>query len=152
MDWEVIKQSPIFKDLEEDELEQVAEICEVQELKFDEYIFREGDEGDRLYIISKGEVRISRDVPGTGEEAIAILKQGACFGEMAVLDPSERSTDAISNSRCTLLSISRSDFELLLDSDRNLAHKLLWSVVRLLCQRLRVTNDNLQSILVMAMF
>jgi len=152
MDWEVIKQSAIFKDLEEDELEQVAEICEVQELKFDEYIFREGDEGDRLYIISKGEVRISRDVPGTGEEAIAILKQGACFGEMAVLDPSERSTDAISNSRCTLLSISRSDFELLLDSDRNLAHKLLWSVVRLLCQRLRVTNDNLQSILVMAMF
>lgn len=152
MDWEVIKQSAIFKDLEEDELEQVAEICEVQELKFDEYIFREGDEGDRLYIISKGEVRISRDVPGTGEEAIAILKQGACFGEMAVLDPSERSTDAISNSRCTLLSISRSDFELLLDSDRDLAHKLLWSVVRLLCQRLRVTNDNLQSILVMAMF
>ncbi|MCH7990984.1 MAG: cyclic nucleotide-binding domain-containing protein [Gemmatimonadetes bacterium] len=152
MDWEVIKQSAIFRDLEEDELEQVAEICEVQELKFDEYIFREGDEGDRLYIISKGEVRISRDVPGTGEEAIAILKQGACFGEMAVLDPSERSTDAISNSRCTLLSISRSDFELLLDSDRDLAHKLLWSVVRLLCQRLRVTNDNLQSILVMAMF
>ena len=152
MDWEVIKQSAIFKDLEEDELEQVAEICEVQELKFDEYIFREGDEGDRLYIISKGEVRISRDVPGTGEEAIVILKKGACFGEMAVLDPSERSTDAISNSRCTLLSISRSDFELLLDSDRNLAHKLLWSVVRLLCQRLRVTNDNLQSILVMAMF
>lgn len=152
MDWEVIKQSEIFKDLEEDELEQVAEICEVQELKFDEYIFREGDEGDRLYIISKGEVRISRDVPGTGEEAIAILKQGACFGEMAVLDPSERSTDAISNSRCTLLSISRSDFELLLDSDRDLAHKLLWSVVRLLCQRLRITNDNLQSILVMAMF
>ena len=152
MDWEVIKQSAIFRDLEEDELEQVAEICEVQELKFDEYIFREGDEGDRLYIISKGEVRISRDVPGTGEEAIAILKKGACFGEMAVLDPSERSTDAISNSRCTLLSISRSDFELLLDSDRNLAHKLLWSVVRLLCQRLRVTNDNLQSILVMAMF
>ena len=152
MDWEVIKQSAICRDLEEDELEQVAEICEVQELKFDEYIFREGDEGDRLYIISKGEVRISRDVPGTGEEAIAILKKGACFGEMAVLDPSERSTDAISNSRCTLLSISRSDFELLLDSDRNLAHKLLWSVVRLLCQRLRVTNDNLQSILVMAMF
>ncbi len=152
MDWEVIKQSAIFKDLEEDELEQVAEICEVQELKFDEYIFREGDEGDRLYIISKGEVRISRDVPGTGEEAIAILKRGACFGEMAVLDPSERSTDAISNSRCTLLSISRSDFELLLDSDRDLAHKLLWSVIRLLCRRRRITNDNLQSILVMAMF
>ena len=120
--------------------------------EFDEYIFREGDEGNRLYIVSKGEVRISRDVPGTGEEAIAILKQGACFGEMAVLDPSARSTDAIANSRCTLPSIARSDFELLLDSDRDLAHKLLWSVVRLLCQRLRITNDNLRFVLVVSMF
>ena len=152
MNWEIIKQSGIFRDLDEDEVERVSEICEVQELKFDEYIFREGDEGDRLYVIAKGEVRISRDLPGTGEEALAVLKAGACFGEMAVLDPSERSTDAIANTRCTLLSITRSDFELLLDTDRELAYKLLWSLVRLLCKRLRITNDNLKSILVMAMF
>ena len=55
MDWEVLKQSEIFRDLDEDEVARVTEICEVQELKFDEYIFREGDEGDRLYIIAKGE-------------------------------------------------------------------------------------------------
>ena len=152
MNWEIIKQAGIFRDLDEDEVERVSEICEVQELKFDEYIFREGDVGDRLYIIAQGEVRISRDLPGTGEEALAVLKAGACFGEMAVLDPSERSTDAIANTRCTLLSITRSDFELLLDTDRELAYKLLWSLVRLLCNRLRITNDNLKSILVMSMF
>ena len=152
MDWEILKQSEIFSDLDEDEVARVSEICEVQELKFDEYIFREGDKGDRLYIIAKGEVRISRDLPGTGEEALAVLKTGACFGEMAVLDPSERSTDAISNTRCSLLSITRSDFELLLNTDRELASKVLWSLVRLLCQRLRITNDNLKSILVMSMF
>ena len=49
-------------------------------------VFREGDEGDRLYLITKGAVRISRVMPGTGEEAITVLKRGACFGEMAVLD------------------------------------------------------------------
>ena len=152
MDWEIIKESSIFKDLDEAQVARVAEICEVQELKFDEWIFREGDEGDRLYFISKGEVRISRDLPGTGEEALAVSKPGECFGEMAVLDPSKRSTDAIANTRCTLLSITRSDFELLLDTDHDLAYKLLWSLVRLLCQRLRITNDNLKSILVMAMF
>ncbi len=152
MDKELITQSAIFKDLDDDELERIAEICETQEFKFGQHIFKEGDKGNRLYIISKGEVRISRDVPGSGEEALAVLKHGACFGEMAVLDRSERSTDAIANTDCTLLTITRSDFELLLDFNRELAYKVLWSVVRLLCGRLRITNDNLRSFLAMSMF
>ena len=152
MDKELITQSAIFKDLDEDELERIAEICKSQEFKFGQYIFKEGDKGTRLYIIAKGEIRISRDVPGSGEEALAVLKQGACFGEMAVLDRSERSTDAIANTDCTLLTITRSDFELLLDFNRELAYKVLWSVVRLLCERLRITNDNLRSFLAMSMF
>ncbi len=152
MDVEIITESAIFKHLEEDELECVAEICRVEEFKLSEYIFREGDAGDRLYVIADGEVRISRDIPGAGEEALTVLKPGACFGEMAVLDQSERSTDAIANTACTLLTITRPDFEMLLDSNRELAYKLLWSVVRLLCERLRITNDNLRYFLVMSMF
>ncbi|MEE8133738.1 MAG: cyclic nucleotide-binding domain-containing protein [Gemmatimonadales bacterium] len=152
MDKELLTQSAIFQDLDDDELEHIAEICKTQEFKFGQHIFKEGDKGNRLYIISKGEVRISRDVPGSGEEALAVLKQGACFGEMAVLDRSERSTDAIANTDCTLLTITRSDFDLLLDFNRELAYKVLWSVVRLLCGRLRITNDNLRSFLAMSMF
>ena len=152
MDKALFAQSPIFAGLDDDELEGVAEICEVVKLKWGEYVFREGDEGDRLYIIADGEVRISREVPGTGEEAITVLKKGACFGEMSVLDHSTRSTDAIVHTSCTLLMITRANFELMLDSDHELGYKLLWSVVRMLCQRLRITNDSLRSILVMAMF
>ena len=81
-----------------------------------------------------------------------MLKSGTCFGEMAVFDRSERSTDAIVNKDCTLISITRSDFEILLDFNRELAYKVLWSVVRLLSDRLRVTNDNLRSFLAMSMF
>jgi CRP-like cAMP-binding protein len=91
-------------------------------------------------------------VPGAGEEALTVLKRGACFGEMAVFDRSRRSTDAIAHGRCSLLTIARADFEELLENDRVLAHKVLWSVVRLLCERLRSTNDSLRSIMVMAMF
>ena len=152
MDRELFAESAIFKDLDDEEIEQVAEICEVQDLKSGEYIFREGEEGDRLYIISEGKVRISRDIPGSGEEALTVFKKGACFGEMAVLDRSKRSTDAIAHTTCTLLTITRSDFERLLDDDRELAYKLLWSVIRLLCERLRITNDNLRFVLVTSMF
>jgi CRP-like cAMP-binding protein len=71
---------------------------------------------------------------------------------MAVFDRSERSTDAIANTDSTLLTISRNDFEMLLDFDRDLAYKILWSVVRLLSDRLRITNENLRSFLAMSMF
>jgi len=152
MDRELLAQSSIFKDLDEHELELVVGICEVLELKAGAYVFHEGDAGDRLYVIQSGEVRISRVVPGTGEEALTVLKRGACFGEMSVLDRSERSTDAIANSRCTLLSISRSNFELMLLADLSIANKVLWSVVKMLCERLRMTNEALRSLMVMAMF
>jgi CRP/FNR family transcriptional regulator, cyclic AMP receptor protein len=142
----------IFKDLDDSELEQVAESCRPQTFVSGEYIFREGETGNRLYIITDGDVRISRMIPGSGEEALAVLKPGAVFGDMAVFDRSERSTDAISNGGTTCLTISRADFELLLDLDRELAHKVLWSCVRLLSGRLRSTNDSLRSFLAMSIF
>ena len=152
MNTELIKQAAIFSDLDDNEIERIAEISNEQEFKFGQKIFKEGEPGNRLYIIATGEVRISRDVPGSGEEALAVLKQGACFGEMSVFDRSERSTDAIANTDCTLVTITRSDFEMLLDFDRDLGYKVLWRVVRLLSERLRVTNENLRSFLAMSMF
>lgn len=152
MERALLAQSQIFKDLTDDEAESVGEICEMIELQAGDFVFREGDEGDRLYIIDKGEVRISRTIPGAGEEALTILKRGACFGEMSVLDESSRSTDAIAHMRCRLLTINREDFRQLLDSDRELGYKVLWSVVHLVCERLRMTNDAMRSLMVMAMF
>src|SRR2546425_598298 len=133
-------------------LARVSEVCREQKFAVGQQVFKEGEPGNRLFIISEGEVRISRTIPGSGEEALAVLKPGACFGEMAIFDRSERSTDAIANTSCTLLTIARSDFELLLDFNRDIAYKVLWSVVRLLSARLRVANDNLRSFLAMSMF
>ena len=149
---ELLEQVTIFKDLDDDELKQVAEVCREEKFASGDFIFREGEHGNRLYLIVAGEVRISRDVPGIGEEALAILKPGALFGEMAVFDRTERSTHAISNGPTTLLTIGRPDFEMLLDFNRELAYKVLWACVRLVSSRLRSTNDSLRSFLAMSMF
>lgn len=149
---ELLRSVAIFKDLDTGELARVAEVCREQTFVSGEYIFREGEAGNRLYLIVEGEVRISRDVPGSGEEALAVLKPGAMFGEMAVFDRSERSTDAISNGGTKVITITRSDFDLLLDFNRELAHKVLWAVVRMLSGRLRSTNDSLRTFLAMSMF
>lgn len=149
---DLLRQVPIFKDLDDGEIARVAEVCQQQEFVSGEHIFHEGESGNRLFLIVEGEVRISRDVPGSGEEALAVLKPGALFGEMSVFDRSERSTDAISNGGTRCLTISRPDFELLLDFNRELAYKVLWACVRLLSARLRSTNDSLRSFLAMSMF
>src|SRR3989454_1841992 len=118
VDLKLLKQAAIFQDLDEGEAARVAEVCREQKFAVGQHVFKEGEPGNRLFIISEGEVRISRTIPGSGEEALAVLKPGSCFGEMAIFDRSERSTDAIANTSCTLITISRSDFELLLDLDR----------------------------------
>ena len=87
MDVSLLKQAAVFHDLDEGALARVAEICREQTFASGTPIFKEGEPGNRLFLISQGEVRISRNIPGSGEEALAVLKPGACFGEMSVFDP-----------------------------------------------------------------
>jgi CRP-like cAMP-binding protein len=71
---------------------------------------------------------------------------------MAVFDKSERSTDAIADGGVTVLTISRPEFEMLLEFNKELGTKVLWAVIRMLSMRLRSTNDSLKSFLAMSMF
>lgn len=106
-------------------------------------IFQYGDVGDKLFVILEGKVRISREVSGMGEEALAVLGQGQVFGEMALLDESTRSADARAHERCRLLVISKDAFDDLLFLHKDLAYEVLWSCVRILASRLRETNEKL---------
>lgn len=78
-----------------------------------------------------------------GEEALAVLGHGQVFGEMALLDESPRSADAIVHERCTVLAIPKDAFDDLLFLHKDLAYEVLQSFVRLLTARLRETNDKL---------
>jgi CRP-like cAMP-binding protein len=106
-------------------------------------IFQHGDAGDKLYLILEGKVRISREVQGMGEEALAVLGPGQAFGEMALLDESPRSADARVHERCRVLAIPKDRFDDLLFLHKDLAYEVLWSMVRMLVGRLRDTNDKL---------
>lgn len=104
-------------------------------------IFQYGDAGDKLFIILEGKVRISRDLSGMGEEALAVLGQGEVFGEMSLIDEAPRSADARVHERCRLLVIAKEDFDDLLFLHKDLAYEVLWNCVRILTLRLRETND-----------
>jgi CRP/FNR family transcriptional regulator, cyclic AMP receptor protein len=143
---------PLFQSLRTEALELVAAIADEESYRTGTKIFSYGDVGNKLYIIAKGRVRISREVPGMGEEAIAILSKNAVFGEMALLDDTPRSADARVHERCELLSIEREVFDDLLFLHKDLAFDVLWSTVRILATRLRETNDKLTMLSASAKF
>src|SRR5690606_21172848 len=133
----------LFSGLKDSALELLARIASGEEHERGSKILRHGDGGEKLYSIREGKLRISREVPGMGEEALAILGPGEVFGEMALLDDAPRSADAVVHERCKLLVIPRDGFDDLLFLNKELAYEVLWTIVSILAKRLRETNDKL---------
>jgi CRP-like cAMP-binding protein len=142
----------LFSGLKLEALELLAKVGSEETHATGTKIFQHGDAGDKLYLIVEGKVRISREVPGMGEEALAVLGPGQAFGEMALLDESPRSADARVHDRCRLLAIPKDGFDDLLFLHKDLAYEVLWNVVRLLVGRLRETNDKLTFLSVSSKF
>jgi len=133
----------LFSGMTRVHIRRLAEIGNYETYKSGEIIFSEGQKGDSFYVLLGGAVRISRTLPGLGEEALAVLKTGNHFGEMSLIDDSPRSADAKCHQKCTLFVITKDDLEDLLFIDRDLAYELLWNFVRTLTTRLRETNDKM---------
>jgi CRP/FNR family transcriptional regulator, cyclic AMP receptor protein len=134
---------PFFSGLTPRALSLIAEVTTEEPHALGARIFQFGDPGDKLFMVLSGKVRISREVSGLGEEALAVLGPGEVFGEMALLDDNPRSADALAHERCRLLSIKKDDFDDLLFFHKDLAYEVLWSSVRMLAARLRETNEKL---------
>src|SRR5437870_10164108 len=84
----------LFKRLEPHELEHLAEEVDQVQFKAGEVIFNEHDRGDALYVVDEGLVRIWVMDEDIKPVTLAELRPGEVFGEVAVLDRGERSTNA----------------------------------------------------------
>jgi CRP-like cAMP-binding protein len=142
----------LFQGLTSEGLERIAAIAGEESHGLASFVFREGEMGDKLYLILEGKVRISRELPGMGEEALAVLGPGESFGEMSLIDDTPRSADARVHERCRLLVITREAFEDLLFVHKDLAYEILWNFVKTLSGRLREANDKMAFMTVSARF
>ncbi|CAN5784076.1 hypothetical protein BH09MYX1_BH09MYX1_34740 [soil metagenome] len=134
---------PFFEGLTRESLSLIAKVTTEEAHALGTRIFQYGDPGDKLFIILEGKVRISREISGMGEEALAVLGPGEIFGEMSLLDESPRSADARAHERCRLLVMTKESFDDLLFLHKDLAYEVLWACVRMLSMRLREMNDKL---------
>jgi len=152
MDIALLKKVKLFEGLNSAQLAKLAALGEERKVQAGEFLFKEGDVGAEMYIIETGRVRISKNVPGIGEEALAILEPGQYFGEMALIDDAKRSADAIVHAPVTLHVISKESLDELMFVDKEIAYILLWTFVRTLSERLRETDDKIKAFFALSSF
>jgi CRP-like cAMP-binding protein len=126
------------------EINFLTSLSREKKLKPGEVLFREGDPGDAMYVVLDGRVRISKMIPGAGEEALAILERGDYFGEMALIDRQLRSALAKAHDGgAVVLAIPEEVVEGLLDMRRVSSLRLLHILCGLVAKRLREIDDKL---------
>src|SRR5207253_1481250 len=127
---------PLFKRLEPHELEHLAEEIDQVNYAAGQTIFNEHDRGDSLYVVETGSVRIWVVDEDVSEVTLAELKPGDFFGELAVLDRSERSSSATAVTDIHLHRLSSDDFQKFLIDHPDAAIDVICEIA----QRMRQTN------------
>ncbi|MCI0555631.1 MAG: SpoIIE family protein phosphatase [Anaerolineae bacterium] len=128
---------PLFADLPAEELDRLMSALDVVNLKSGDILFREGDLGEHLYVMVKGELEINMASDTDNELILNILKEGEYVGEMSLIMPGGRRTaGARARGDVVLLSMSRQQFQDLLHRHPELAN----AMVKVLSQRLDNTN------------
>lgn len=120
-----LKVVPLFSKLPEDVLLKLSDAFELVSFAKGDYIVRQGTHGDVFYIISEGQVRVTRKVEGKAEEEeIRFLSRGDYFGEQALMKTDIRTANIISNSKVTeCLALDRESFFQLVGDLKELKEK-----------------------------
>jgi len=133
----------LFDGLTEEQFERLASIFDERTYKRNELVFSQGDEGDRLYIVRSGFVKVIVD-DQEGQEnprTIINLGRGQVFGEMALVDRGKRSATVRSvDDGTTVHSVSHEAFNDLCEEDTAIGYRVMRNIAADLSFRLRVRN------------
>ena len=146
MNAEFLKAVRLFQGLDNGQLAEILMLGMVKDYRKEELIFEEGAEGDRLYVIYTGSVRISRIYQHMGEEALTVLGPGDFLGEMSFFNAERRSAQAVAQDDAQLLEIRNADLRTHLEARPDVALRFLWAFCRTLSQRVRETNEKFSAL------
>jgi len=131
----------VFSELEERELMEVAQVAVPRSFERGEVIFREGDTGSTLYVVRSGSVSIHREHLDGRRLALAELRHGDMFGELALFSGETRSASAEALEPTALVALLSGDMQRVIRSNPDIALKMLAA----LANRVRRVNERLIS-------
>ncbi|WP_425579433.1 Crp/Fnr family transcriptional regulator [Streptomonospora halophila] len=134
---EVLRKAPLFEALDEEGAAALrASVSEVR-LGRGQTLFSEGDEGDRLYVILGGKVKLTRAAVDGRENLLSVLGPSEMFGELSLFDPRPRTASAIAVTDAVLAGLGHDDLRPFIAQQPQVSLQLL----KALASRLRRTND-----------
>lgn len=137
-----LRQIPLFSSLKDEEIEAIYKLSVTKKCSKDTIILLEDEEGDTLFVILSGKVKVTTFSESGKEIIFSILNEGDFFGDMSLLDGKPRSATVISIEESELRLIRRSDFNKLIESHPGIALKLLEE----LTSRLRKADERIESL------
>lgn len=140
MSVDVIRSVPLFASLDDKAADELLGHLKSRDSSQGTVLFRTGDNGDAMYLIEAGRVRISIKDEDNKDVVLAELAGGDFFGEMAIIDGEKRSADAVVVESARLAVLSRDDFLKLVNDNPAIALGML----RATFTRLRTTDKLLQ--------
>lgn len=130
---------PLFKGLNSAEIVQVICAGKVLNLQAGEYVFRAGDQGNEMYVIISGSVRVETLIGGS-RQTLARFTTGQIFGEIAFVTNVLRTADIVADEELEVLEISEPFFQELVLKLPQTAAKILVNLSKILCERLANTT------------
>ena len=138
---DTLRHVPLFESLDDEAARRLCQLLQTIDCKAKTSLFRTGDEGDAMYLIEQGKVRISMHATDGRDMTLTELGRGDFFGEMALLgDGQRRSADAIVAEDARLAVLSREHFLSFVRSSPDVSLELLTA----LANRLRHTDELLR--------
>ena len=132
----------LFESLNQDELEALSDVTFTRTFGKDNVIILAEEEGDMLFILKKGQVKVSIVSEEGREVILSLLGPGSVFGELSLLDGKPRSANVVATEETNLLMLRRSDFVQLIFKKPQIATALLAE----LATRLRKTDRQIEGL------
>ena len=138
---QILKYASLFRGLNDYQLGRLAEIAQGEQYNVKDVIFSQDTPGDKMYIVSSGQVEILvQDTSGQSHSAI-YLGQGQVFGEMALLDQGNRSASVIAAQNNTVVySIPGAAFTALCQQDTGIGYIMMRNIALDLSFKIRHQN------------
>jgi len=138
-----LRRIKVLAELADEHLMSFARYLETEHLPQYTNVVNAGEEGDSMFMLLEGELRVRVMVHGK-ESILATLEPGESFGELALLDEGKRSADVIANVQSTVLRISKAGLKKLFDEAPTLAAPFMHALGRATAARLRATNRRVE--------
>ena len=136
-----LKSVDIFSLLSEGEIDEIRAHLEDINVEAGSVLFRQGDEGNELYIVRLGSVATSIDLPDGKSREIAVFKSGDFFGEMSIFENAPRSATCTAREKSELLVLHQRSIFRIIENHPTAAQKIMYRMLNITTQRLRNTGD-----------